>query len=202
MKISENLLQPDKRITFFKGFIESPAQVGSVIPSSRFLERRIVNQANLCSAKRIVELGPGTGGTTRALLRSMREDAVLLTVELNPKFHSVISTIRDHRLIPHLGCAGDLREIVAQYGFDTIDAVVSGIPFSIIKPEFGRAIIQAIADILGAGGRFVAYQFRDRVNVLGREVLGPSQVHFELFNIPPVRVYSWSKNGLSAAANA
>ncbi len=202
MKLSEHLLQPDKRITFLKGFFESPAQVGSVIPSSRFLERRIVDQANIRSAKIVVELGPGTGGTTRALLRSMRDDAALLTIELNPKFHGIISSIRDTRLIPHLGCAGDLREIVSEYGFNTIDAVVSGIPFSIIKPEFGRAIIRGIADSLSAGGRFVAYQFRDRVNVLGREVLGPSQVHIELLNIPPVRVYSWAKNNLSAVANA
>jgi phospholipid N-methyltransferase len=195
MKLSDNLLQPDRRIAFFKGFLKRPTEVGSLIPSSRFLERRIVDLAKARSAKAIVELGPGTGGTTRALLRSMPSDAVLLTIEINPRFHNIISAIRDPRLIAHKGCAGDLVEIVSGYGINPVDAVVSGIPFSIIKPEFGRSIIQSISDLLTQDGRFVAYQFRDSVNSLGREVLGPSRVHLELLNIPPVRVYSWTKHG-------
>lgn len=195
MKLSESLLQPDRRIAFIKGFLKRPAEVGSLIPSSRFLERRIVELSNASSAKAIVELGPGTGGTTRALLRAMPAASVLLTIEINPKFHNIISSIRDHRLIAHRGCAGDLEEIVSGYGIEPVDAVVSGIPFSIIKPEFGRSIIQSISELLTQNGRFVAYQFRDRVNSLGREVLGPSRVQLELLNIPPVRVYSWMKNG-------
>lgn len=195
MKLSDGLLQPDRRIAFFKGFLKRPAEVGSLIPSSRFLERRIVDLANAKSAQAVVELGPGTGGTTRALLRSMPLDAILLTIEINPRFHNIISAIRDPRLIAHRGCAGDIVEIVSSYQINPVDAVVSGIPFSIIKPEFGRSIIQSISDLLTPDGRFVAYQFRDRVNSLGREVLGPSRVQLELLNIPPVRVYSWAKNG-------
>lgn len=195
MKLPDNLIQPDKRIAFFKGFLSRPGQVGSLIPSSRFLERRICNLANIRSSKTIVELGPGTGGTTRAMLRCMPTDGLLLSIEIDPRFYRIISAIEDPKLIAHQGCAGDLRDIVLSYGINSVDAVISGIPFSIIRPEFGRSIIQSISDLLSRGGRFVAYQFRDRVNVLGREVLGPSHVHLELFNIPPVRVYSWSKNG-------
>ncbi len=195
MKLSDNLLQPDRRIAFFKGFLKRPAEVGSLIPSSRFLERRIVDLAKAETAKAIVELGPGTGGTTRALLRSMPHDAVLLTIEKNSRFHNIISAIGDPRLIAHQGCAGDLVDIVSHYGINPVDAVVSGIPFSIIKPEFGRSIIQSISELLKQNGRFVAYQFRGRVNSLGQEVLGPSRVQLELLNIPPVRVYSWTKNG-------
>ncbi len=195
MKLSDNLLQPDRRIAFFRGFLKHPAEVGSLIPSSRFLERRIVDLARARTAKAIVELGPGTGGTTRALLRSMPSDASLLTIEINPRFHNIIAAIHDPRLIAHQGCAGDLVDIVSGYGIDPVDAVVSGIPFSIIKPEFGRSIIQSISELLTPEGRFVAYQFRDRVNSLGREVLGPSRVQLELLNFPPVRVYSWTKNG-------
>jgi phospholipid N-methyltransferase len=195
MKSSDSLLQPDRRIAFLRGFLKRPAEVGSLIPSSRFLERRIVKLANARSAKAIVELGPGTGGTTRALLQTMPSDAMLLTIEINPRFHDIVSSIRDPRLIAHQGCARDLVEIVTGYGIEPVDTVVSGIPFSIIKPEFGRPIIQSISDLLTRNGRFVAYQFRDRVNSLGREVLGPSHVQLELLNIPPVRVYSWTKNG-------
>ena len=59
------------RLVFFQEFLKHPLQIGSVIPSSRFLERRIVAAAGAASAEVIIELGPGTGGVTRAILRAM-----------------------------------------------------------------------------------------------------------------------------------
>ena len=53
---------------FFRGFLRQPALIGSVIPSSRFLERRIVEAYGIAHSRMVVELGPGTGGTTRAIL--------------------------------------------------------------------------------------------------------------------------------------
>ena len=69
---------PDDRLEFLRGFLTKPKEVGSIIPSSRFLERRIIRCADVSHAKVVVELGPGTGGTTRALLRAMAPDARLV----------------------------------------------------------------------------------------------------------------------------
>ena len=46
---------------------------------------------------------------------------------------------------------------------------------------------------LAPGGRFVAYQFRDRVSVLGKQVIGLPKVQVELLNVPPMRLYCWKK---------
>ena len=51
----------------------------------------------------------------------------------------------------------------------------------------------AVHNVLEPGGRFVAYQMRDRVEALGREVFGRARVQTELFNVPPMRVYRWDK---------
>ena len=59
----------DHRLTFLRSFLQKPKEVGSIIPSSRFMEKRIVRIAELEGADVAIELGPGTGGTTRALLR-------------------------------------------------------------------------------------------------------------------------------------
>ena len=59
--------------------------------------------------------------------------------------------------------------------------------------EFGESIIDSISQALAVGGRFVAYQFRDRVETLGRTVFGPARVEFVLRNIPPLRIYCWQK---------
>jgi phospholipid N-methyltransferase len=179
--------------SFFQQFLRHPLQLGSIVPSSRYLEQRIVAQAGADSAGVIVELGPGSGGTTRALLTAMAPDARLLSIELNRDLHALVSHIGDARLIAHRGDARDLCETMGQYNLAAPDAVVSGIPFSTMDPGTGRAILTAIAAVLPAGGRFVAYQLSSRVAELARPILGEPVVELEPLNIPPMRVYCWTR---------
>jgi phosphatidylethanolamine/phosphatidyl-N-methylethanolamine N-methyltransferase len=185
--------ESERRILFFQSFLKRPGMVGSVIPSSRYLERRIVQEAGLASARVAVELGPGVGGTTRAILRALPADAKLLSIDVNPDFIPALRAIGDPRLMVHEGSALELGAILASHGLAAPDVVLSGIPFSTMKPELGRAIVRAVSNALRPGGRFVAYQVRDRVEKLGREVFGPAAVQLELRNVPPMRVYRWEK---------
>jgi phospholipid N-methyltransferase len=192
--------QPDHRFRFLKGFLARPKEVGSIIPSSRFLERRLIRCAGIREARVVVELGPGTGGTTRALLRAMRPDATLLAIEINPLFVELLRGTGDPRLQVHQGSAEDLPEALALHALPRPDVIVSGIPFSTMTRPIGTGILRAVHDALGTGGRFVAYQVRDRVEELGRPVFGRAAVQFEPLNVPPMRVYRWIKSGSAAAA--
>lgn len=183
----------DDRFAFFGEFFKHPLQIGSIIPSSRFLERRIVEAAGVSSAKTIVELGPGTGGTTRAILRKMAQDARLLSIEINPHLHALVSRIKDERLIAHHGNAHELKEVISMYGLEPPEAVISGIPFSTMSHDSGSQILEAVSTVLAPGGRFVAYQVSKRVVSLNGFFPGPRRVEVELFNIPPLRVYRWEK---------
>lgn len=185
-------------IDFFRGFLRSPGEVGSIIPSSRFLERRIINMAELGQAKCVVELGPGTGGTTRAILEGMNPSARLLTIELDPKFSEILNEIGDARLVPHTGSAADLEQILSEYELPQPDVVISGIPFSTMPKEIGTAIIEAIRDNLAPGGRFLAYQFRGHVGRLGQPIMGQPEVELELLNVPPMRFYRWRRQADAA----
>jgi len=183
-----------RSIDFFRGFMRSPEQVGSVIPSSRFMERRITSMAELAEARCVVELGPGTGGTTRAILEAMPVDGRLLTIELDPQFSALLDDIGDPRLVSHIGSAADLGRILQQYGLPAPDAVISGIPFSTMPRQIADTIVEAIRDELAPGGRFLAYQFRGHVARISEPVLGkPNVTEFELFNIPPMRFYLWRR---------
>jgi len=184
----------DPRIQFLRGFLKSPKEVGSIVPSSRFLERRIVRSSGVPRARVVVELGPGTGGTTRALLRAMAPEARLLAIEINPRFARLLrSEISDARLVVHEGSAAEIDEALAAHGLPAPDVILSGIPFSTMKRADGVAILRAAHAALAPGGRFVAYQVRDRVEILGRQVFGPASVQVELLNVPPMRVYRWDK---------
>src|SRR5512137_1080074 len=85
-------------LTFFRGFLRQPGRIGSVIPSSRFLERRVVEAAGIAHSRTVVELGPGTGGTTRAILRALPQQAHLLAIEINPDFVEFLKSYPDPRL--------------------------------------------------------------------------------------------------------
>ena len=185
----------DGRFVFFQEFLKHPLQIGSIIPSSRFLEQRILEAAGIATVKTVVELGSGTGGTTRAILRAMPQHAKLLSIEINPHFHTLISSIKDDRLIAHLGNACRLKEIIAMYGLGAPEALISGIPFSTMKHNEASQVIEAISSLLSSNGRFVAYQVSKRVESLCRPFLGSGQLTVELLNIPPMRVYRWDKNG-------
>jgi phospholipid N-methyltransferase len=184
----------DGRLALFQEFLKHPLQIGSIISSSRFLECRVVETAGVGSAKTIVELGPGSGGTTRAILHAMAQRAKLLSIEINPHLHNLVSRIHDGRLIAHRGDASKLKEILSMYGLGAPEALISGIPFSTMSRCSGSQVLEAISSVLAPGGRFVAYQVSKRVDCLCQPILGPGQMEVELFNIPPLRVYRWEKN--------
>lgn len=194
--------QPIHRVTFFQGFLRNPKQVGSIIPSSRFLERRIVRTTGAARARTLVELGPGTGGTTRAVLEAMPADARLLAIEANAEFARLLGEMDDPRLIAHEGSAEDIADILAEHRLPAPDVVFSGIPFSTMPKAVGQGIISAVWETLADGGRFVAYQFRDQVMQLGRELLGSPEVELELLNVPPMHFYSWHKPAVAGNGHA
>lgn len=193
--MSENKAGNDSysRLLFIQQFLRHPLQIGSVIPSSRFLEQRIVEAAELDSARLVVELGPGTGGTTRAILRALPPAATLLSIDINPHFLAMVARIEDKRLIPHLGSACDLDGILSSYHLPAPDAVISGIPFSTMDRRLGSCIIETVRAVLLPEGRFVAYQASDRVVSLCQPILGTGESTTVLLNIPPMQVHRWEK---------
>jgi phospholipid N-methyltransferase len=182
------------QFAFFQEFLKHPLQIGSIIPSSRFLERRLLEISGVASAGTIVELGSGSGGTTRAILNGMPRHAKLLSIEINPHLHASVSKIADDRLIAHLGDACELREILSRYAMGRPQVVISGIPFSTMSLRSGSQVIEAISSLLTPSGRFVAYQVSKRVASLCRPFLGAAQMEVEFLNIPPVRIYQWEKS--------
>ena len=180
---------------FLRGFVRNPAQVGSVIPSSRMLEQRLVRNAQVREARTVVELGPGTGGTTAALLRAMQPSARLLAIELDTRFHGHLAdSLHDPRCLLELGSAEHLARILEERRLPAPDAIVSGIPFSTMPPEVSDRIARTIAEVLPPGGRFVAYQVRAHVADFAEPYLGPARKEWEWVNIPPVRVFTWIKS--------
>lgn len=182
-------------VEFIKGFLRDPAAVGSVWPSSDALTRRIVELGRAATARQAVELGPGTGAVTRALLGAMPAEGRLLAIERDEAFAELLARdFADARLEVVHGRSAEVLGGLAGGGGPPVDLVVSGIPFSTLPVAESRRTLEAIRGALAPGGRFVAYQVRGHVARLAAPYLGPPDVHVELRNLPPIRVYVWTRD--------
>jgi phospholipid N-methyltransferase len=179
-------------LDFLLGFLRNPREVASIVPSSRFLTRRVRECGDVESARVVVELGPGTGVMTGPLLERMPGESVLIAIEINPAFAALLRReFDDPRLRVHEGSAVDIEAALAAQGVEKADLVVSGIPFSTLDEGVGRATLEAAKRVLAPGGRFVAYQFRSHVARQAEPVFGPPQTHSGFWNIPPMKIYVW-----------
>lgn len=185
--------RPGDALRFLAGFLRRPLAVASIVPSSRYLVRRIAQAATSGGARSVVELGPGTGVVTRGLLDGLPRDARLLALELEADFVERLADERDPRLTVHGGDARDLQAVLAQHRMPAPEAIVSGIPFSTLGPVAGDQVLTAVWNALAPGGRFVAYQFRPHVDRYATPRFGEPQVVFEPRNVPPMSVYCWVK---------
>src|ERR1700752_4488965 len=80
----------DDEVRFLRSWIEKPLHMGAVMPSGRFLARTMAQYVDVESDGPVIELGPGTGAITSALIDHGVEQKRLVLVEYNPSFCSLL----------------------------------------------------------------------------------------------------------------
>ena len=180
---------------FFSGFLKHPVMVGSIIPSSDRLIRKMLAPVDWANCKVFVEYGPGVGTFCRPILDRLAPDAQLIVIDTNPDFIAYLRhTIVDPRFSAIHASAEKVGEIVRDHGAEQADYVLSGLPFSTLPDGVGPAIAQATFDTLRPGGAFLVYQFSPKV----KEYLTPHAERIdhdmEWWNVPPAQLY-WAYKG-------
>lgn len=173
--------------------------VGSVIPSSRILIERMLDPVDWRNCKLFVEYGPGVGTFTQHILRRLPADATLLTIDTNAEFTDYLNCkFTDSRLTAVTGSAADVRDIMADCGFESADYILSGLPFSTLPTGVGPAIAEETAAALRPGGAFLVYQFSPKVREYIAPHFGRLDRGFEWLNIPPATLFWAWKDGEGA----
>jgi phospholipid N-methyltransferase len=177
-------------LLFARNFFRHPRMLGSIVPSSRFLIKQLLEPIDWGRALVIVEYGPGVGGITAELLRRMRRDATLIAIEMNPDFVAYLrGSISDPRLRVVAGSAEHVDEILRRCGFTHADYIISGIPFSTIPATLRERILHRTRDALKPGGAFLVYQFSTRVLEDLRRIFGDVGRRFEPLNLLPAHLF-------------
>ena len=175
---------------FFTEFLKHPVMVGSIVPSSDKLIRKMLGRVDWDNTKVFVEYGPGVGTFCRPILDRMAPDATLIVIDTNPEFIQYLRhTITDPRFFAVLGSADAVETIVADHGFEKADYVLSGLPFSTLPPGVGPAIATATHSVLRTGGAFLVYQFSPKVKDFLTPHFDAIDHDMEWWNVPPAQLY-------------
>lgn len=177
-------------LLFGRNFVKHPRMLGSLIPSSRFLVDRVLRQVDWTRARTVVEYGPGVGTITGEILRRLRPDGSLVTIEMNRDFVRYLQrTVGDRRLHVAEGSAAEVAHILAERKLAHADYVISGIPYSTMPPDVRQGILHATRDVLHPQGAFLVYQFTRAVLPHLRETFDLVDQEFEPRNIMPARLF-------------
>lgn len=179
-----------QRLLFALNFLRHPLSVGTAFRSSPSLVQRLATGTDWARCRSVVELGPGVGTVTRALLEHMAPSATLLAIETNADFVAELQrTLPDPRLVVVHGSAADLRALLAAQGLRQVDALISGIPFSTLPAPLRTAVLDAVADSLSPGGELVVYQHTALLLPLLQERFHSVANETEWRNFFPMRVF-------------
>jgi phospholipid N-methyltransferase len=175
---------------FLRGFIKHPVMVGSIIPSSRATIDKMLAPVDWANCKLFVEYGPGVGTFTEHVLRRMAPDATLIAIDTNPDFIRYLrGKFTDNRLFPVTGSAADVRQIIADCGFEQADYILSGLPFANLPGGAGLKIAEETHAVLRPGGALLVYQFKRRARDYMARHFKRIDNGYEWGNVPPCHLF-------------
>ncbi len=177
-------------LLFARNFFRHPRMLGSIIPSSRFLIRQLLQPIDWQAARVIVEYGPGVGCITAEILERMRPDALLVAIETNSEFVRFLrNAFPDERLRVMEGSAESVDEFLRVLGHEQVNYIISGIPFSTIPADLRERILRKTSGALAPGGSFLVYQFSTRVLPDLQRIFHYVKRKFEPLNVLPAHLF-------------
>jgi phosphatidylethanolamine/phosphatidyl-N-methylethanolamine N-methyltransferase len=183
-------------LDFLRAWLRDPRGIGAVTPSGAALARLMTSHVSELDGP-VIELGPGTGALTRALLARGLPPHRLALIEADPHFAEALSRRYPQTKILRMDAA-QLGHTDSLFGDERACAVVSGLPLLSMPASQVAAIVQGVFEQqLRAGGMFYQFTYGMRcplpVTLLQRLNLQAQRVGSALLNLPPAAVYRISR---------
>ena len=197
----------DAALWFLRRALTDFDTTASFVPSSRYLVGAMLRPLPRGRTKCVVELGSGTGVLTRKILERLAPDGHVHAIELDERLLTTsVKELNDPRLRPVLGSACEIPRLIDPGCVGHVDAVVSSLGLSLMRPEDRDSVMASTRTVLKSGGvftqfsylhaRFLVYSAARRTvfRWYARPFLESSfgQVDSELItrNFPPAMVYT------------
>jgi phosphatidylethanolamine/phosphatidyl-N-methylethanolamine N-methyltransferase len=181
-------------VHFFRSWISNPLRVASVTPSGESLARLITQEISAMDGP-IIELGPGTGVFTRALMARGVAQSDLTLIEYGPEFVPGLQRRFPEARILQMDAAKLAQSHI--FDGDEVGAVISGLPLLSMSPRKVTAILGGAFTYIRPGGAFYQFTYGPRCPVprpiLDRLGLKAVHIGHTVRNLPPAAVYRISR---------
>jgi len=180
-------------LRFFRTWLTKPVLTGAVSPSGKALARAMAKEVPADGAWPVLELGPGTGAVTAALIDRGVAAERIVAVEFNPDFCALlVERYRGLNVVE--GDAYDLGNALPPGLNGPYAAVISSLPLLTRPAEARVALIDAALDRVLPGG--VLIQFSYGLGPPVKAVAGRfavTRTAFVLANLPPAQVWLYRR---------
>lgn len=181
-------------IRFFRSWIESPLKVGAVSPSGPLLAAKMAGYLDNPTLSRVVELGPGTGVVTKAILARGVPQQNLAVIEYSDSFCRLLDK-RYPAMSVMCGDAYAIDDVLAANGWsvdgnDRLDGIVSSLPLFTRPEEERQELVKRSLALLKPGAPFIQFSYA----LVPPVKPVPGQFSLEVSgwvwkNLPPARVF-------------
>jgi phosphatidylethanolamine/phosphatidyl-N-methylethanolamine N-methyltransferase len=185
------------KLLFWRRYLHRPLGIGALAPSGPSLARAMIETLAPGDKDLIVEIGPGTGPFTRALLDSGIAPSRLILVEFDPEFVRHLRQ-RFAGVTILQGDASQLPQLLKEQGHDSVPRILSGLPLRSMPNGVRAAITRAMATSLATQGSLVQFSYFVAPPLAEAEVkacgLTGRRARAVMANIPPAFVWHYRKN--------
>ena len=185
---------------FLKAFAKNPRNMGAVLPSSKFLARRIVGKLDLGCDGSVLELGPGTGPFTREVHDQVGGGGRYLGIDMNADMvHLLSARFPAMRFV--CGQAQSAEEHLEFHGIRNVRLIISGLPFAALPEHVQDGVMDSLVRMLRPGVEFRTFQYVHALRMQGaqrfraqmtRRFGKPAVSRPVMLNVPPAVVLSWT----------
>ncbi|NPU11762.1 methyltransferase [Bradyrhizobium sp. 83012] len=193
VRASKKPLRLDDEVRFLRSWIEKPLHMGAVMPSGRLLARTMAQYVDPHGTGPVIELGPGTGAITAALVERGIDQKRLVLVEYNPSFCALLRDRYPQAKVVQ-GDAYRLRDTLWNVLGAPASAVVSGLPL-VTKPMLTRMkLVRDAFAAMSPNAPFVQFTY-SVVPPIPKSLPGVTTQASERIwmNLPPARVWVYRK---------
>ncbi len=189
----KNGIRLDDEVRFFRSWIERPLSTGAVAPSSKILARAMARYVDPNSSGPVVELGPGTGPVTEALVEAGVDPARLVLVEFNPTFCRLLHARYPEATLVQ-GDAYSMRRLLEALLLEPAAAVVSGLPLMTKPIKMRLRLVRDAFELMLPGAPFVQFTYSVASPVPTRLKGFTAEPSERIWmNLPPARVWVYRK---------
>ena len=180
---------------FLRNWAEHPLRTGAVAPSGRMLSNLMVSFVEPHHGGPIVELGPGTGAMTRAMLDRGIDEHRLILIEYSADFCELLRKRFPRASVVH-GDAYAMGEVLADFDECSLASVLSGLPL-FTRPVAQREKLVADAlRLMAPGAPFIQFSYALVPPVsAARTGCDINRSSWVVANVPPARVWLYRRSG-------